>query len=97
MIASTCKHLIKAFSVVQAALQPAREARAHLKAPVGLDAMSALPQPPLTAQPAAVAAAAGSPMKAPLQVIVRIEDLALVVPVTSRCDTRSFNGTILKL
>ncbi len=66
------------------ALQPAREARAHLKATVGLDACGGLP--PLVARPAAVAAVAGaSAAKAPLQVIVRIEDLALVVPVTSRC------------
>ena len=75
----------KSNASAQVALQPAREARAHLKATVGLDAGPILPEPPSAARPAAVAAAAaGAPAKAPLQVIVRIEDLALVVPVTSR-------------
>ena len=71
----------------QLALQPARDARDHLKATSTLDALSGAPPPsPVTARRAAVAApAAATPARAPLQVVVRIEDLALLVPVTSRC------------
>ena len=79
--ATSCDELITFVCLVQLALQPAREARAHLKATAGL---SGLPEPPSAARTAAVAAAGGGPGKAQLQVIVRIEDLVLVVPVTSR-------------
>jgi hypothetical protein len=65
------------------ALQPAREARDHLKATSKLDAP---PASPVTARRAAAAAAApATPSQPPLQVVVRIEDLALLVPISSRC------------